>query len=215
MPLTLDVAQRTAVGRPAHRLRREGLIPGIVYGHKVEPLAVQIPERELGRVSLAAGVSHLIQLKVKGERRQRPVLIRELQREPRGGHMVHVDFFQVNLTEKLNVTVPVVLTGESPAVKLSVGELLQVVHGLEVNCLPDSIPGEITIDISGLAEVDDAVRIGEISLPEGVELTGTADPEEILVKIAATRVSVEEPEALEAEAAAEATEESAPPAAAE
>ena len=167
MPLTLDVAQRTVVGRGAHRLRQQGLVPGVVYGHQVEALAVEVGERELGRVTHAAGASHLIQLKVKGERRQRPVLIREVQREPRSGRTVHVDFFQVNLKEKLDVTVPVVVSGEAPAVKQVGGEVLQVLHQLAVNCLPDSIPGEITVDVSGLAEIDDAVRISDLLLPEG------------------------------------------------
>ena len=204
MPLTLDVAQRTVVGRGAHRLRRQGVIPGVVYGHQVEALAVEVAERELGRITHAAGASHLIQLKVKGERRQRPCLIRELQREPRSGRAVHVDFFQVNLKEKLDVIVPVVLTGEAPAVKQVGGEVLQVLHQLAVNCLPDAIPGEITVDVSGLAAIDDAVRISDLALPDGVELAAGVDPEEILVKIQSPRVMAEEPE--EAQAAPEPAE---------
>jgi large subunit ribosomal protein L25 len=211
MPLTIDVAQRTVVGRGAHRLRQQGLVPGVVYGHQVEALAVEVGERELGRVTHAAGASHLIQLKVKGERRQRPVLIREVQREPRSGRTVHVDFFQVNLKEKLDVTVPVVVSGEAPAVKQVGGEVLQVLHQLAVNCLPDSIPGEITVDVSGLAEIDDAVRISDIRLPEGVELAAGVDPEEILVKIQQPRVAAEEPEEAPAGAeAAAAADETAP-----
>lgn len=192
MPTILDVAPRTSVGRSAHRLRREGLVPGVVYGHDVAALNIQVPERELTRVAHAAGRSHLLNLKVKGERRQRPVLIRELQREPRSAELLHVDFFQVNLTEKLNVTVPVVLTGEPPAVKFGVGELLQVIHSVEVSCLPDSIPGEFTVDVSSLSEVDDAVRISALELPDGVELTGAVDSEEVVVKIAPTRVAAAE-----------------------
>ncbi len=209
MPLTLDVAQRTVVGRGAHRLRQQGLVPGVVYGHQVEALAVEVGERELGRLTHAAGASHLIQLKVKGERRQRPVLIREVQREPRSGRTVHVDFFQVNLKEKLDVTVPVVLAGEAPAVKQVGGEVLQVLHQLAVNCLPDSIPGEITVDISGLAEIDDAVRISDLLLPEGVELAAGVDSEEILVKIQQPRVAQEEEEALVGAEAAAPEEEAA------
>jgi large subunit ribosomal protein L25 len=168
------------------------LVPGVVYGHQVSPLAVEVPVKELARLVHAVGNSHLLQLKVTGERRLRPVLIKELQLNPRNSAEVHVDFFQVNLTEKLNVQVQVVVTGESPAVKFNVGELLQVVHTVEVSCLPDAIPGELTIDISGLNEIDDAVRLSDITLPDGVELVGTVDPTEILVKIAQARVVVEE-----------------------
>lgn len=210
MPITLEVAPRTSVGRSAHRLRHEGLVPGVIYGHAVAPLNVQVAQKELTRVAHTAGRSHLLSLKVKGERRLRPVLIRELQREPRSASLLHVDFFQVNLTEKLNVAVPVVLTGESPAVKFSLGELLQVIHSLEVNCLPDSIPGEFSVDVSALAEVDDAVRIGALELPEGVELSGSVDPEEVVVKIAPSRVAAAEeevpaPEAVAPEGPEEAT----------
>ena len=202
MSLTLEAAPRSVTGRQVGQLRREGLVPGVVYGHKVNSVAIEVPVRELSRLVHAVGQSHLLQLKVAGERTLRPVLIKELQINPRTTAAVHVDFFQVNLTEKLNVQVQVVLTGESPAVKFNVGELLHVVHTLEVSCLPNSIPGEISIDVSGLAEVDDAVRLSDITLPEGVELTTAGDPTEILVKIAPTRVAVEEvPTALEPGAA--------------
>lgn len=186
-----------------NQLRHQGLVPGVVYGHKVEPVALEVPAKDLARMMHLVGKSHLLQLKVAGERRQRPVLIKELQLNPRNSSAVHVDFFQVNLEEKLTVQVQIVLTGESPAVKLSAGELLHVVHTLEVSCLPDAIPGEISVDISGLREVDDAVRLSDITLPEGVELASAIDPGEILVKIAQARVSAEEPVA---EAATEAGE---------
>jgi large subunit ribosomal protein L25 len=126
-------------------------------------------------------------------------LIKELQINPRTAEPVHVDFFQVNLLEKLTVQVPVVLVGEAPATKFNAGELLHLIHQLEVSCLPDAIPGEIDIDVSGLAEIDDAVRISEVQLPEGVELADALDPEEVIAKIAAPRVQEEEatPEAEE------------------
>jgi large subunit ribosomal protein L25 len=85
-----------------------------------------------------------------------------------------------------------VLVGEAPATKFNAGELLHLIHQLEVSCLPNAIPGEIDIDISGLAEIDDAVRISEIQLPEGVELAAALDPEEVIAKIAAPRVQEEE-----------------------
>lgn len=176
-----------------NQLRHQGLVPGVVYGHKVEPVALEVPAKDLARMMHLVGKSHLLQLKVAGERRQRPVLIKELQLNPRNSSAVHVDFFQVNLEEKLTVQVQVVLAGESPAVKFNVGELLHVVHSLEVSCLPDAIPGEISVDISGLAEVDDAVRLSDIALPDGVELNAAIDPAEILVKIAQARVAAEEP----------------------
>ena len=209
MTLKLEASRRSTTGRHVNQLRREGLVPGVVYGHKVAPIMVEVPAKELAKTVHMVGKSHLLQLKVAGERRQRPVLIKELQLNPRSSAALHVDFFQVNLEEKLTVQVQVVLTGESPAVKFNVGELLHVVHTLEVSCLPDAIPGEIQVDISGLAEVDDAVRLSDITLPEGVEFNAAIDPAEILVKIAQARVVAEEPVA-EAVAAPEEPEAASP-----
>lgn len=206
MDFTLEVAPRTTVGRHVSGLRRQGLVPGIIYGHSVKPLTVEIPGKDFAKMFHRAGRSHLLQLRVEGERVARPVLIKELQINPRTAEPVHVDFFQVNLLEKLTVQVPVVLVGEAPATKFNAGELLHLIHQLEVSCLPDAIPGEIDIDVSGLAEIDDAVRISEVQLPEGVELAAALDPDEVIAKIAAPRVQEEEaaPEAEEgAEVAAE------------
>ncbi len=208
MDFTLEAAPRTTVGRHVSGLRRQGLVPGVVYGHSVKPVAVEIPSKDFAKMFHRAGRSHLLQLRVAGEKAARPVLIKELQINPRNSEPVHVDFFQVNLLEKLTVQVPVVLVGEAPATKFNAGELLHLVHQLEVSCLPNAIPGEIDIDISGLNEIDDAVRLSEIRLPEGVELAGTPDLEEVIAKIAAPRVQEEEEEvAAEGEEGAEETAE--------
>jgi len=192
MDFTLEVTPRSTVGRHVSDLRRQGLLPGVVYGHAVSPITVEISGKEFAKVFHRAGRSHLLQLRVDGERAARPVLIKELQINPRTAIPVHVDFFQVNLLEKLTVQVPVVLVGEAPGTKFNVGELLHLVHQIEVSCLPDAIPGEIDIDVSGLAEIDDAVRISEVRLPEGVEFATPPDPEEIIAKIAAPRIQEEE-----------------------
>ncbi|MGC2192874.1 MAG: 50S ribosomal protein L25 [Candidatus Dormiibacterota bacterium] len=207
MDFTLEVVTRTTVGRHVSGLRRQGLVPGVVYGHSVKPLTVEIPGNEFAKMFHRAGRSHLLQLRVEGEPSARPVLIKELQINPRTSEPVHVDFFQVNLLEKLTVQVPVVLVGEAPATKFNAGELLHLIHQLEVSCLPDAIPGEIDIDISGLAEIDDAVRVSEVRLPEGVELAAALDPEEVIAKIAAPRVQEEEEVVVEGEEGAEETAE--------
>ncbi len=210
MDYSLEATPRSELGKQVGRLRREGQVPGVIYGHKVKPLAVKVPERDFSKLYRRAGRSHLLQLKVSGERRTRPVLIKELQVNPRNSAAVHVDFFQVNLTEKITVQVPVTLTGESPAVKLNVGELLTLMHSLEISSLPNAIPGQIEIDISGLEEVDQAVRLADLTLPEGAEFAGSPDLDEVVVKIAQPRVQVEEEApAAAAEGGAEAAEQPA------
>lgn len=205
MDFTIEVAARSTTGRQVTQLRQRGLVPGVVYGHGVDPLAIEVEAKELSRVFHRAGRSHLLQLKVGGERRARAVVVKELQTSPRTAALVHVDFFQVNLEEKLTVQIPVVLVGEAPAIRFNVGELLFLQHSIEVSCLPDAIPGEIDVDISELAEIDDSIRVSSIQLPEGVDLTGTIDPEDVIAKIAAPRVqeAATEAEVAAGEAAAE------------
>ncbi|HUY96689.1 MAG TPA: 50S ribosomal protein L25 [Verrucomicrobiae bacterium] len=191
MDLALDLEPRTVMGRHVADLRRLGTIPAVLYGHLVAPAPLQCSRRTFERLYQRAGRARLVQIQVAGERTRRPVLIREVQVDPRSALVVHVDFFQVNLTERLTVDVPVVLTGEAPAVRLNLGELLHVVHTVQVSCLPSAIPGRLEVDVSHLAALDDEVRLREVALPEGVELVATVDPDELLVKVAASRVSAE------------------------
>lgn len=194
-------------GRHVADLRRVGTIPAVLYGHRVDPSALQLSRRTFERLYHRAGRARLVQMRVAGERRRRPVLIREVQVDPRSARILHVDFFQVDLEELLTVEVPVVIVGESPAVKLSLGELLQVVHSVHVSCLPGAIPGRLEVDVSHLEAVDDGVRLQELRLPEGVELVGAADADELVVKVSASRLAAE----AEAEDAAAALAAGAPP----
>ncbi len=198
MALTLDVEPREVHGRRVGALRRGGQVPGVVYGHRVAAILVQCGAREFERLYRRAGRAHLLQLRIAGERKRRPVLIREVQINPRHATVVHVDFLQVDLLERLVVDVPVVLVGEAAATRLGTGEVLHALHGLAVSCLPTAIPGQIDVDVSALAAVDDEIRLSALTLPEGAELASGVDPEELVVKILASRVA----EAEEATAAA-------------
>ena len=189
MALTLDVEPREAHGRRVGALRRSGQVPGIVYGHRVDAVPVQCGSREFDRLYQRAGRAHLLQLRIAGERTRRPVLIREVQINPRHATVVHVDFLQVNLLERLVVDVPVVLVGESAATRLGTGEVLHALHSLAVTCLPTAIPGQIDVDVSALAAVDDEIRLSALTLPDGAELGPGIDPEELVVKILASRVA--------------------------
>jgi large subunit ribosomal protein L25 len=158
--------------------------------------------------------SNLIDLALDGGS-SRKVLIRELQIDPRTTRLVHVDLFAVNLREKLTVDVPIVPVGESPAVTVDkAGVLQQIIGTLKVECLPGDIPAQLTVDISGLVAVDDGVHVRDVPLPSGVSLAQGINPDELVLKVAAVRVTAEEEEA---EAAAEAEEgaEGAPEAGAE
>jgi large subunit ribosomal protein L25 len=194
MSLSLTVRPREVTGRHVHALRRAGQVPATVYGHLQAAISVQADAKEIDRIWQRAGRTHLIDLRIEGQPVRR-VLIREFQRNPRTGAPFHADFFAVNLLEKLTADVPVVLTGESPAVSdLKVGQLLQTVNTPKVECLPTDLPPQIHVDVSGLGAVDDSVTVADLTLPEGVILVGV-EPSEVIVKVAALRVREEAEEA--------------------
>jgi large subunit ribosomal protein L25 len=194
--LSLAASQRSLLHKHVHALRRKGEVPAVLYGHNVKPQPLVIDARTLEKVWRRAGRTHLVDLAVDGAR-PRKVQIRELQVDPRTARLLHADFFAVNLREKLTVDIPILPVGDAPAVtELKVGVLQQVLTSVKVECLPGDIPGQLTVDVSGLREIDDGVHLRDIPLPEGVALTHGADPDELVVKIAPLRILVEaEPEA--------------------
>jgi large subunit ribosomal protein L25 len=200
MPLSLSVRPRQLTGRHVHALRRAGLVPAVVYGHRQPPLSIEGDAKEFDRIWQRAGRTHLVDLLVEGQPARR-VLIREFQRSPRTGRPFHADFFAVNLLEKLTADVPLVVTGDSPAVtELKIGQLLQVLNSVKVECLPTDLPPQFVVDVSGLQAVDDSITIGDLELPRGVTLV-SAEPDEVIVKIAALRIREEVAEEAPAEAA--------------
>jgi len=197
MDLNLQATKRTAHGR---QVRKDGAVPGVVYGHRSEAEAVALDAREFRRVFAKAGRTHLIDLVLDGGRPQK-VLIKEIQKHPRHEGPIHVDLFRIDLKEKLQIDVPITIVGESPAVKRGDGDLLISLHSLRVECLPSDIPEAIEVDVAGLENIDDSVRVHDLQFPEGVTLLTGGD--EMIVKVQAHRVA-EEPVAEAAEGEAEA-----------
>jgi large subunit ribosomal protein L25 len=157
----LQVETRRATGKSAaRRVRAAGKIPGNVYGHGTEPLAVQADELQFKALISKISVDNtLIDLTVDGAT-PKTVLIREIQRHPYRAVILHVDFFEITAGEKIRVDVPVRLRGNPMGVRN--GGILQVIrYELEVECLPRDIPSEFEADISGL-EIGDSLHIGEI-----------------------------------------------------
>ncbi len=205
MATTIDLPAKTRDQRGSHNgpLRREGLVPAVLYGHNVEPRALTAPAALLHRVWMRAGRTQLIDLSVDGGRAQK-VLVREMQIDPRTNKPIHADFFAVNLREKLTADVPVVVTGESPAVvDAKIGTLQQLLNTLRIECLPADLPGQFSVDVSGLMEIDSGIHVRDIELPDGVALVHV-DPDELVVKVAALRIIEEEPEVAPAEGEEEA-----------
>jgi large subunit ribosomal protein L25 len=181
--MQLTAALRQPLGKRSRRLLREGKLPAIVYGHNTEPTPITLDRLEFQKVFGKSGRTHLVDLAVDG--RTEKVLIREIQTHPRRLGPIHVDFYQVNLQEKIEVEVPVHLTGESAAVKQGDGDILHTMHAIRVECLPSDIPAEFLIDITPLEEIDSEFRISDLKVPQGV--TVFDDPEQLVVKIVPKR----------------------------
>jgi large subunit ribosomal protein L25 len=200
--LKLTATTRSLTGKRSRRLRAEGRLPAVVYGHHAQSQALELDRSEFQRVFSRAGRSHLLDLVVDGGRASK-VLVREVQTHPRRQGPIHVDLYQVSLREKLTAEIPVILLGESPAVKRGDGDIQQPLHMVRVECLPADIPERYEVDISGLDEIDSGIRVSELRQIENVTIL--VDPDELVVKVAARRVTVEEepvaaePEAVEAE----------------
>lgn len=209
--IELNVTRREVLGKKVRFLRRQGITPVHVFGHGIESLPLQCDTAELKKVLAQAGHTRLVNLKFDGKSEQRMVVVREIQRETRTGSILHVDFYEVRMAEAIKVDVPIVLIGESPALKQKENILVQELTTLSIECLPARIPNTIELDISTLTEPDQSFRVRDIVLDSDISILD--DPELIVARIEVQRVEkVEEvvvavaEEAEAAEAAEEAPE---------
>jgi len=212
--IELNAAKRDVLGKKVRFLRRQGITPVHVFGHGIESLALQCDTTNLQRVLTQTGQTRIINLNIDGEKTPRTVMVRETQQSILKGDLLHVDFYQVKMTEVLDVDVPIVLVGEAPALRNKENMLMQELNTLSVQCLPASIPNSIEVDVTSLTEPDQAIRVRDIVPGEGVTILN--DPEVMLARIAVQREAEEIPEAVEiAEEVAEAEAEAQPPEAAD
>jgi large subunit ribosomal protein L25 len=193
---------RRAGSSSSRRLRAEGKIPAVVYGHGMDPLSVTVDRRELRQaLSGAAGMNTILDLTVDGE--VYPSLIKDIQRHPVRRSVEHIDFIQVNLNEEIVVSVPIHLEGEAKDVLQQNGLVDLTMQELEVRTTPRNIPDGITIDVTDMT-MDTVIRVEDLPLPDGV--TAEADPEAPVVTVLTMRTPVLD---AEEEAAAEAAAENA------
>jgi len=204
--LQLKASARQPLGKRSRRMLREGKLPAIVYGHNTEATPITLDRLEFQKVFVKSGRTHLVDLVMEGDRTEK-VLVREIQTHPRRLGPIHVDFYQVNLQEKIEVEVPVHVTGESAPVKRGDGDILQPLHTIRVECLPSDIPASFEVDISPLEEIEMELRVSDLAVPKGVTIL--EEPEELVVKIVHKREMKVEEELPAAEAAVPAEGEAA------
>jgi len=182
--IALKATARDIVGKKTRFLRREGITPTHIFGHNLKSLALQCNTDELRRVIARVGMTALFSLGIDGEKRPRKVLIREIQNDPLGRQILHVDFYQIEMTEKLKVDVPIILGGEAPAMKVKGRSLHQSLTSLNIECLPDKLPHEIEVDLSLLTELGQSIHVKDLGL--STDITVINDPEQLIVKISET-----------------------------
>ncbi len=195
--LTAEIGRRSG-SSDSRRLRAEGKIPAVVYGHGMDPISVSVDRRELRQaLSGAAGMNTILDLTVDGA--VYPTLIKDIQRHPVKRSVQHIDFIQVNLNEEIVVSIPIHLVGEAKDVSAQNGLVDLTMQELQVRTTPRSIPDGVTIDISEM-NMDSVIRVGDLPLPSGV--TAEADPEAPVVTVLTMRTPVLDEEEAAAEAAA-------------
>ena len=188
--VSLDVRVRDERGSAAaRRMRKEGLVPGVVYGGNAEPTAIAVADRELRKaLTTDHGLNAIMDVKLDGGE-IRPVIVKEFQRDPISGRVTHVDLVVVRLDRPIQTSVSVELVGDSPGAREG-GVLQQVAREVTVEALPMEVPDRIEADISSLA-IGDSIRLSDLSVPEGVRFV---DDEETVVATVTLPTRVEEPE---------------------
>lgn len=179
--IELQAATRGILGKKVRFLRRQGIIPVHLFGHGIKSVALQCDAAQLQRVLAQAGKTKIIKLGLDKVEGPRNIMVREIQRNPQTGELLHVDFYQVKMAEKIKVEVPIILVNEAPALKSKENMLAQELYSLTIECLPDQIPSSIELDLSSLTEAEQAIQVMDISVGEGVTVLN--DPEHIVVKI--------------------------------
>ncbi len=182
---TLTAEPRELVGKGVKKLRVQGLVPVVVYGHDQKAVPLSLNSRELERVYAAAGSSRLVGLKI-GEGRARNVLIHDVQLSGTLGNILHADLYLVRMNEEITTEIPLHFVGETTLVYQQEGTLLRNIELVEVRCLPGNLPETIEVDISNLQEFEQAITLAELKLPKGVELTAE-DLDQVIVKVEAPR----------------------------
>ena len=186
--LVLNTEEKTTIGsRSSRRLRRDGKVPGVLYGLGQDPEIFSVDYGELrGALTTDAGLNALIQLSINGTNQL--TILKTLQRHPVNDEVIHVDFVRVDPKQELAVEVPIVLEGVAKKVTDQNGMVDQTMFSLSVLSLPDAIPNELTADVSEL-EINDAIRVSDVALPEGVRTE--VDPEEAVAVGTVTRSTME------------------------
>ena len=175
--------EREVKGKKVKILRQQGITPVSLFGHDVQPQVLQCDTIKLARSVAQAGETRLISLKINKGKKPKLALVREVQRSPMSKQLLHVAFYAVKLEEKVVVQVPIVFVGEAPALNKKGNTLMRELDTLSIECLPNEIPNKIEVDISSLAEANQALRVKDIDFRK--KITVLDHPERVIVTVIA------------------------------
>ncbi len=179
--MDLAVQQRKKLRKGVKGLRQEGLIPAELYGHGLANLHLTVKSRDFKKTFKDAGESTVIYLLVGGEKR--PTLVHDIQRDYLNDEIIHIDFYQVRMDEKIKAHVPLEFIGEAPAVKEKGAILNKTVSELEVEALPGDLPRHLEVDLAGLHDLDQNIYVRDLNIPAGVKVL--VEPETVVVTVTA------------------------------
>jgi large subunit ribosomal protein L25 len=201
----LDLDTRSVRKKKVRSLRREGILPGVIYGKGIESMPVQVKEKDFERVYKKSHGTAIIDATIEGKNIH--ILIQEIQRDTLSQAINHVDFLKVDLKRDVTVDIPLVFVGDSPIEKDGLGKIGQETTSISIKCSPRNIPTEIEVDISSLQDKHDVIHASDLKLPEGSSLAHGVSEEKVIATVVPTKfVEAETEEAAEEGEAAEASE---------
>lgn len=196
--IKLQADSRTLIGKQVKTLRQQNIIPGIIYGHSIEPVAIQFDSKVILETLQHAGTSTMVEVHVEGFEAPYLAIFRDVQHDPIKRSIIHIDLQALNLEETVRVPVSIILIGESPIVRDGGGQVLQTLNEVEIEALPTALIPSIEIDISGLTEIGQSMTVGDIDIPEGVTVLNT--PDSLILQVSYAEQPEEELEEEELEA---------------
>ena len=186
----LQANKREVIGKKVKALRREGMLPAVIYGSGMDPQPITLDTKEVNQTLKLVGANTLLTIKIG--KKEHLALVRDIQREVIKRDLLHIDFQAVSLEENISTTVPVMIIGEAPAVKEFDAVLSTALDELQIEAKAKDLPDSITVDVSSLVEIGDNILVKDLSIPGDV--TVLDDPDEIVVVASAPSLMEEEPE---------------------
>lgn len=176
--IRLEGQSRGDIGKKVKVLRAQGLTPAVLYGHKIKNINLVIPSKAFEKVYARAGESTLLDLVLDGGTPKK-VLVQDVQKDALSGTVIHIDFHEVSMTEKITTEIPLKFIGESKAVKELAGVLVKNMDDLKVECLPSDLVHEIEVDITPLVDFETSIHVKELNIPKGI--TVLVQPDEVVI----------------------------------